>query len=127
MVHVAGTPVGVEVRGQILSELRRWAASLTSSGCQRERPSIKAESYMILRAPSEFAQAGSTQARKAAAKVAEHRRIWDLAAVAMREVDADFAGKYTALAVTHNFSGSPHIDKVRRFIIYLTYVKLGFS
>ena len=26
-------------------------------------------------------------------------------------VDPDFATKYTALAVTHNFIGSPHIDR----------------
>jgi hypothetical protein len=29
----------------------------------------------------------------------------------MLSVDAGFAQKYTALAVTHGFQGSPHIDK----------------
>ena len=28
----------------------------------------------------------------------------------MREVDVEFADKYTAIAVTKNFVGSPHID-----------------
>lgn len=29
----------------------------------------------------------------------------------MLSVDPEFARKYTALAVTHGFQGSPHIDK----------------
>ena len=74
------------------------------------RPSIKAECYMILTSPSEFAP-GSTKAHNAAAKLTEHRRIWELANQAMASVDPQFATEYTALAVTCCFQGSPHIDK----------------
>ena len=42
---------------------------------------------------------------------AKYRRLWDLAHSAMAQVDADFASRFTALAVTHGFRGSPHIDK----------------
>ena len=38
------------------------------------------------------------------------RRLWALARRAMEEVDSDFARKYTAVAFTCNFTGSPHID-----------------
>ena len=65
---------------------------------------------MILRSPAEFT-VGSSKALKAAAKLAKYRRLWDLAHSAMAQVDADFASRFTALAVTHGFRGSPHIDK----------------
>ena len=55
--------------------------------------------------------AGSRRARLAAAKNGNNRRLWDLAAAAMAEVDPVFARRFTALAVTYDFRGSPHIDK----------------
>ena len=51
------------------------------------------------------------QAGIALRKFERHRRLWDLALVALGEVDPAFATEMTALAVTHNFVGSPHIDK----------------
>ena len=52
----------------------------------------------------------SAKARLAAAKLAKHRHLWDLAARAMAEVDVPFCGVYTHIAITKNFEGSPHID-----------------
>jgi hypothetical protein len=75
------------------------------------RPSIAAASYMILRAPAEFAQKDSKNARQAAAKIVKWQALWDLAAQAIDEADAAFAANFTALAVTLGFAGSPHIDK----------------
>ena len=40
-----------------------------------------------------------------------HSSIWQLAKAAIETVDPEFAAAFTALAVTHNFQGSPHIDK----------------
>ena len=43
-------------------------------------------------------------------KYMQNRRLWDLAVEAMATVDPEFAATFTSLAVTHGFSGSPHID-----------------
>jgi hypothetical protein len=50
-------------------------------------------------------------ARKAAKKLQDNARLWNLAKQAIESVDADFAESFSALAVTMGFSGSPHIDK----------------
>jgi hypothetical protein len=65
---------------------------------------------MVLRSPAEFATKGSRKATAAAAKLVQYARLWDVAAAVMLDTDVAFAGKYTACAFTHNFSGSPHID-----------------
>ena len=52
----------------------------------------------------------STKARLAASKLRKHARIWDLAMEIVRGVDPPFAESYTAIAVTKQFEGSPHID-----------------
>ena len=54
---------------------------------------------------------GSRKALLAQQKWEQHQVLWDLAKRAMKMVDEDFSEKFTALAVTHGFSGSPHIDK----------------
>ena len=66
---------------------------------------------MILRSPAEFGLKDSKNARVAAAKIEQYQALWDLASQAIAEADGAFARTFTALAVTHNFSGSPHIDK----------------
>ena len=75
----------------------------------RERPKISAHHYMILQRPSSNSNSGP-KARKEAAKLQRYLTIWTLADRAMRQVDQEFADRFTALAVTKNFSGSPHID-----------------
>ena len=106
-VHVVGVPVRADLIADLLVALRGWAAAHTVN----TRPSIAAASYMILRAPAEFAQKDSKNARQAAAKIVKWQALWDLAAQAIDEADAAFAANFTALAVTLGFAGSPHIDK----------------
>ena len=48
---------------------------------------------------------------QAAQKFQRFERIWNLAFEAIKGVDSEFAERFTALAVTHSFQGSPHIDK----------------
>jgi hypothetical protein len=53
----------------------------------------------------------SPKAKLEKAKLDKHRRVWDCALKAMEERDPHFAADcFTALAVTKNCVGSPHID-----------------
>jgi len=65
---------------------------------------------MILRSPEEFSHKQGQKAKIAASKLAKHQVLWDLAKQAIQSVDKEFATVYTAVAFTHNFIGSPHID-----------------
>jgi len=108
VVHASGVLVEESIRDRVLHELKKlWATSPTGS---RERPSICAENYMILCSPS-MLESKSQKAAKAAMKLKNYQALWDLAFEAMNSVDPVFASQYTAVAVTHNFVGSPHIDK----------------
>mmetsp|Transcript_30411 Transcript_30411/g.62695 ORF Transcript_30411/g.62695 Transcript_30411/m.62695 type:complete len:347 (+) Transcript_30411:124-1164(+) len=107
MIRVNGTYVNEELREAIMNQLVQWRRNHKKN----TRPSINAESYMILRSPVEFEQKNSNNAKQAAKKLASHRRLWDLAQIALKEVDAKFAENFSALAVTYGFRGSPHIDK----------------
>ena len=110
IIRVEGAPVTAPLLERLLTEMRSWSGSLTRN--RRERPSIKAESYMILRSPSDFAgHEHSAKATLAAAKLKENAQLWELAQLAMLQVDTAFAEQYTAVAFTYNFEGSPHIDK----------------
>lgn len=65
---------------------------------------------MIISAPSVVKEKfGRKKAAKETAKLERHKELWSLAAEAMAEVNPSF--NYTAAAFTHNFCGSPHIDK----------------
>ena len=121
-VHVEGTPVGQKHIDDLLVELRAWTNETRNGDTKRERPSIQAQSYMILRSPTnEEAGAGATpesgitrasrRAIRKAKKLEKYRKIWDLAEQALREVDPVFANRCTEIAVTYGFQGSPHIDK----------------
>ena len=111
-----------ELMSELLLELRLWTSEKRES-VRQERPSIKAENYMILRSPCEFgpklhvtgkngkATCGSRKAELARIKFERHQTLWTLAKRAMAMVDPEFSKIYTALAVTHGFTGSPHIDK----------------
>lgn len=109
VIKVDGVPVSASRLRPLLEELRRWASQ---HNYNRERPSISAKSYMILRSPTLYDKGDSSiSARRAAAKSEKFIRIWELAFAAIAEVDPEFAAEYTALAVTYGFQGSPHIDK----------------
>lgn len=111
-IRVLGTPVDEQLCNQLLTELCAWRKR---HGSTNTRPSIQAQSYMILRSPMEFDQQqqqnDSNTARKAAKKLEQYASLWKLAQSAMESVDPDFAATFSALAVTYGFTGSPHIDK----------------
>ena len=75
----------------------------------RERPKIKAEYYMILQKPGSGLP-DSKRTRLETAKLNRYKRIFDAAVRALQQVDPEYANRFTALAVTKNFTGSPHID-----------------
>ena len=109
IVHVSGQKLDEILCNKLLHALKEvWASSSTT--CNRERPSICADNYMILCSPSIF-DPTSQKAAKAAGKLKRHQTLWDIAYEALNSVDPFFASQYTAVAVTHNFIGSPHIDK----------------
>ena len=119
-VRVLGTLVDSSLCDQLLVHLRKWSEKHKVNS----RPSINASSYMILRSLSEFSQhqqqpqaaneappALSKKARIAAKKLREYQALWDLAKNTLATIDPEFAESFSALAVTKNFRGSPHIDK----------------
>lgn len=111
VVNISGALVDESIRERVLHALREfWTSKSSSSTGNRERPSIAAENYMILCSPTMF-DATSQNAAKAAIKLKKYEALWSLAHEAIYSVDPTFASQYTAVAVTHNFEGSPHIDK----------------
>jgi hypothetical protein len=107
MLRVNGTFVSEELRVQIMEKMEDWRKNHRKN----TRPSIDAQSYMILRSPVEFEQKDSNNAKQAAKKLNSYRGLWDLAKEALMEVDPVFANSFSALAITYGFTGSPHIDK----------------
>ena len=91
IVHVSGQKLDEILCNKLLHALKEvWASSSTT--CNRERPSICADNYMILCSPSIF-DPTSQKAAKAAGKLKRHQALWDIA--------------YEALNSVHNFIGSP--------------------
>lgn len=103
-----GVPVSEEVLRGLLKEME----AISWPGTTRERPKIAAEYYMILQKPvvSNAVENGSTNAKRQAAKLEKYGAMWDKAVAAIKQTDQGFAERFTALAVTKNFRGSPHID-----------------
>ncbi len=118
-VYVDGTPVGQELIAALLVELRAWTEETGKIAKNRERPSIRAQNYMILRSPKfdediDLALSSTRASRRAirkAKKLEKYRKIWDLAMKALEKADPEFADRCTEIAVTYGFKGSPHIDK----------------
>ncbi len=117
IVAVDGVPVRQELLDEILIELQDWRGNNKRGGSSnnRERPSIKAESYMILCAPPSTASPDnkevSRRERRRNKKMEGNRKLWDLAIQAMKEIDPEFAARCSEIAVTFRFIGSPHIDR----------------
>jgi len=109
LVRASGTLVDKSLRDRLLILLKGWKDEWT--GKNLERTSIRADNYMILTSPESWEPLGRKKRQKAEAKLNAHREIWDMAKTVMASVDNEFVSKYTALAVTHNFQGSPHIDR----------------
>lgn len=109
VVRVEGAPVNQDLLRDLREALAEWSSGWKDGN--QERVSINAENYMILTSPASWSELGRKKKVKAEGKLEKHRAVWELAQAAMASVDPDFASRYTALAVTHNFRGSPHIDK----------------
>ena len=100
-----GIPASPERLASLLAELEAIPWPRTT----RERPKIRAEYYVILQRPGS-GKSDSARTRNERAKLTRYRKLFDLAVEAMAEIDPTFAERFTALAVTKNFVGSPHID-----------------
>jgi hypothetical protein len=110
IIRISGIPIeDTSLLDNLLLALTEWKNGWTNRN--NERTAINAANYMILTSPESWENLGRTKRMKAEAKLHAHRAVWDLAKSAMESVDEEFANKYTALAVTHNFIGSPHIDR----------------
>jgi hypothetical protein len=118
MVRVKGTPVSEPLLERLRVALRDWAAGHKTKNL--ERTSIDAKCYMILRAPSTFGpEPYSRSVKRAVKKYEKNALLWALAGEALAEVDpAYLEQKWTSLAVTKGFTGSPHIDKQNRGPFY---------
>jgi len=80
----------------------------------RERAKVAAEEYLTVPRPRSEAAAppGALPAgsRAPPLKASRYTRLGELAYRLIRFLDPGFAEEYTAIAVTKNFAGSPHID-----------------
>jgi hypothetical protein len=112
MRYESGVPLPEAILQELLAEFETlvWPAA-------RERPKISAQHYMILQKPpiadhadTDTTTITSARARKEAIKLKRYQGIWNKAVQAINQVDSEFAERFTALAVTKNFQGSPHID-----------------
>ena len=123
-VAIKGGPVRQDLLDEILLELRDWRYNSKRGGSSnnRERPTIKADCYMILCAPppeTTTSPDGSTEeeggtvisrrAKRRNKKMDGNRKLWNLAIQAMKEQDPEFATRCSEIAVTYGFIGSPHM------------------
>ena len=104
----AGTAVCPDLLAALLHELRA-----TDWPEKRQRAALHSSAYMTLTRPPalEPGKQLNSKARKAARKFEQHRSLWNLASQVVDRVDSSFASRFTSLAVTKNFCGSPHIDQ----------------
>eukprot|EP00985_Skeletonema_marinoi_P008930 scaffold4087_cov153-Skeletonema_marinoi.AAC.11 len=100
---------GIPVSKHRLDALMQELNAVNWPHTTRERPKIKAEHYMIIQKPGSGVE-DSVRTKKETAKLIKYKKLFDLAVDTLAEVDPVFAERFTALAVTHNFVGSPHID-----------------
>jgi len=100
---------GIPVSKHRLDALMQELNAVNWPHTTRERPKIKAEHYMIIQKPGSGVE-DSVRTKKETAKLIKYKKLFDLAVETLAEVDPVFAERFTALAVTHNFVGSPHID-----------------
>jgi hypothetical protein len=125
-LHVHGVPVCEKLCAHLKTQMDLWVETDIKRRRDpkevRERTNIRAEHYMILSSPLAFSSTDGTKsdclnrhqesvaARRAAAKLASYKDMWDSAIRVLCSVDEAFAARLTAIAFTKNFVGSPHID-----------------
>ena len=115
-----GIPVPEDKLQALMTELQKWTAYTGLVNKNRERPSIDASNYMILRRPTEpksdtkpSCKPISRRALRKAQKRERYRALWVAGINALHAIDPAFArNNCTEIAITHGFSGSPHRDKV---------------
>jgi hypothetical protein len=100
---------GIPVRRERLDALLHELEAIHWPHTTRERPKIRAQYYIILQKPGSGIP-DSVRTQRETAKLEKYRAVFDVAVETMREVDPVFCERFTALAVTKNFVGSPHID-----------------
>lgn len=96
-IATAGIPIRPELVDAILSELKRvdWGKKVKS------RKGVESECYMVL----------GKSSNEAAFKVKRNnQKLWDLAIECQREAYGRTSFHCTSLAVTKNFTKSPHLD-----------------
>ncbi|KNC76913.1 hypothetical protein SARC_10610 [Sphaeroforma arctica JP610] len=108
--RIKGIPVPQATCTALLKELDKWSAEDVNRTTPRERLNVRAQHYMILTSPAGFANPDGIKALRAKDKLAGYMRLWELAREVAVEADPEFATRYTAVAFTKNFQGSPHID-----------------
>lgn len=101
--------LGIPISGHRQVALLKELQAINWPRTTRERPKIKAEYYMILQKPGS-GKADSVRTKKETAKLMRYQKLFDLAVETLSDIDPSFAERFTALAVTKNFIGSPHID-----------------
>jgi len=113
--HESGVPLDPTLLKELLDEMEaiRWPRTT------RERPKIAAQGYVILQRPppptstiepKTSTSANTNKTKREAEKLKRFIGIWKKAVEAIESVDEEFSRSFTALAVTKNFTGSPHID-----------------
>lgn len=100
---------GIPVKPLRIAALLKELEAIHWPQTTRERPKIRAERYMILQKPGS-GEPDSARTKKETAKLMKYKKLFDLAVETLAEVDPEFAERFTALAVTKCFVGSPHID-----------------
>jgi hypothetical protein len=114
-----GIPVPEDKLQALMTELQKWTAHTGLVNKNRERPSIHASNYMILRRPTEpksdtkpSSKPISRRALRKAQKRERYLALWVAGINALNAIDPVFARQNcTEIAITHGFSGSPHRDK----------------
>lgn len=102
---------GTPVDPALVAELTNTMRSLVWPTTTRERPKIQADRYFTLQRPgTKFTVETGAKAKLNAAKLVKYADLWTLIIRAMEERDAEFAHKWSGVAVTKGFIDSPHID-----------------
>ena len=97
IISYSGRPLCATIANELEQELR----GLSWHEIQRERHSVRASAYFTI--------------KKSRAARGPHAKLWQIASEALASVVCDederkFAAGVTALAISRNFQGSPHID-----------------
>ncbi|GMH64083.1 hypothetical protein TrLO_g12128 [Triparma laevis f. longispina] len=104
VLKFSGARVSRSVCDELLGLLREWKEGFKNGN--DERVAVDAENYMIL---TKVENVSSRNKSSAVKKIRKYQLLWNAAEKAINYHDPDFG--FTAVAVTHNFKGSPHIDR----------------